>query len=211
MNDRTCIVTRKSGSSEEMIRFVAGPDKHIVPDLKAVLPGRGAWVLASRPVIEEAIKRKAFARSLKADVIVEDKLVDLVDRLLVKAALGNLAMARKAGAVIFGSTKVESAIRSHQVRLVLHAKEAAYDGVRKIDQAIHAAKTSSGKDVSVLSLFTSDEMGVAFGDNHVIHAALLNVQAAEGFIKTAHKLVAYRGGKRNEPEETTVEAVKETE
>ena len=202
MNDRTCIVTRKSGSSEEMIRFVAGPDKHIVPDLKAVLPGRGAWVLASRPVIEEAIKRKAFARSLKADVIVEDKLVDLVDRLLVKAALGNLAMARKAGAVIFGSTKVESAIRSHQVRLVLHAKEAAYDGVRKIDQAIHSAKTSSGKDVSVLSLF---------GDNHVIHAALLNVQAAEGFIKTAHKLVAYRGGKRNEPEETTVEAVKETE
>lgn len=211
MNDRTCIVTRKSGSAEELIRFVAGPDGQVVPDIKGNLPGRGAWVSASRPVLEDAIKRKAFPRSFKQEVAVESNLSELVDQLLVRAALGNLAMARKAGAVVTGSSKVDAAIRSGQVRLVLHAVEAAEDGRRKISQAIHAARLQTKQTVSVMSLFTGDEMGVAFGDNHVVHAALLNVQAADGFIKTARKLVAYRGVERNEPEKMTVEAVKETE
>lgn len=211
MNDRTCIVTRKSGSADELIRFVAGPDGHLVPDIKGVLPGRGAWVCASRPVVEEAIKRKVFSRSLKTEVVADYGLVDLVDKLLVKSALGSLALARKAGAIVTGSTKVENAIRTRQARIVLHSKEAAYDGRRKIEQAIYSTKRENGKDIPVMCLFNSDEMGVAFGDNHVVHAALLNVQAADGFIKTAHKLVAYRGVERNEPEETTVEAVKETE
>ncbi len=41
MNDRTCIVTRESGYADDMIRFVAGPDGAVVPDLKHELPGRG--------------------------------------------------------------------------------------------------------------------------------------------------------------------------
>ncbi len=218
MNDRTCIVTRKSGGSQELIRFVVGPDGHLVPDIKANLPGRGAWIFASRSVLEEAIKRKAFSRSLKADIIVDKDLGNLVDRLLAKAALGQLALARKAGAVVIGATKVEQAIRSGRACLVLHAKEAAFDGIRKIEQAIHATRKSdkagsrSDKDgVPAMSLFNSDEMGVAFGDNPVVHAALLNMQVAQGFIKTAQKLVAYREVKRTEPEKMTVEAVKETE
>jgi len=44
VNDRTCIVTREAGSPETLIRFVAGPDGQVVPDLKRRLPGRGCWV-----------------------------------------------------------------------------------------------------------------------------------------------------------------------
>ena len=195
MNDRTCILTRKSGEAQELIRFVAGPDGHLVPDIKANLPGRGAWISASRSVLEDAIRRKAFTRSLKTDIIVDQGLVELVDRLLVKAALGRLALARKAGAVVTGATKVEQAIRSGEACLVLHSKEAAFDGKRKIEQAIYSVKRPDKPDIPVVTLFNSDEMGVAFGDNPVIHAALLNLKLAQGFIKTVQKLVAYRDGK----------------
>ncbi|MDR6188094.1 putative RNA-binding protein YlxR (DUF448 family) [Agrobacterium pusense] len=44
VNGRMCIVTRQSGSPDELIRFVAGPDGDVVPDLKRQLPGRGCWV-----------------------------------------------------------------------------------------------------------------------------------------------------------------------
>ncbi|EJF91260.1 RNA-binding protein [Bartonella tamiae] len=211
MNDRTCIVTKKSGSPDELIRFVADPDGQIVPDIKANLPGRGAWVQASYKSVEDAIKRKAFSRSLKKEVIVSQDLAELVDSLLMKAALGHLAMARKAGAVITGASKVDKAIRSGDVRLILHAIEAAEDGKRKIAQAIFSAYQNDKKTVTALSLFTMDEMGVAFGDNHVVHAALMNMKAANGFIKMAKKLVAYRGIEDSEPKEMTVDAVKETE
>ena len=38
---RTCIVSRASLPEERLIRFVAGPDGTVVPDLKRRLPGRG--------------------------------------------------------------------------------------------------------------------------------------------------------------------------
>ena len=195
MNDRTCILTRKSGEAQELIRFVAGPDGHLVPDIKANLPGRGAWISASRSVLEEAIRRKAFTHSLKADIIVDQGIADLVDKLLVKAALGRLALARKAGAVVTGATKVEQAIRAGEACLVLHSKEAAFDGKRKIEQAIYSVRRPDRQDIPVVTLFDSDEMGVAFGDNPVVHAALLNSKLAQGFMKTVQKLVAYRDGK----------------
>ena len=111
MNDRTCIVTRESGSADDLIRFVAGPDGSVVPDLKRNLPGRGCWVKAERRLVDEAVKRKLFARALKEGVTPQADLGALVDQLLTKSALGSLALARKAGAVVSGSTKVDQAIR----------------------------------------------------------------------------------------------------
>ena len=35
---------------DEMIRFVVGPDRAVVPDLKRKLPGRGVWVTARRDI-----------------------------------------------------------------------------------------------------------------------------------------------------------------
>ncbi|PLU83733.1 DNA-binding protein, partial [Sinorhizobium medicae] len=63
-NNRTCIVTRESGSPEELIRFVAGPDGVVVADLKRQLPGRGCWVKAERQLVEKAVAKKLFARAL---------------------------------------------------------------------------------------------------------------------------------------------------
>ncbi|GAA5105978.1 RNA-binding protein [Bartonella jaculi] len=211
MNERTCIVTRKNASAKTLIRFVIGPNNQIVPDLKSNLPGRGVWVSSHRSVIEEAIKRKAFNKSFKTDVEVASNLAHIVDTLLLKAALSSLSMARKAGAVVMGATKVDTAIRSGKVIFVLHAKETTEDGKRKIAQAIHTIQQQTNRNIKTISLFTSDEMRMAFGSNPVMHAALLDTKAAEGFIKAIHRLLAYRDDKHSKPSEMTAKAVKEVQ
>ncbi|MGV6903746.1 MULTISPECIES: RNA-binding protein [unclassified Brucella] len=193
MNDRTCIVTRESGSADDMIRFVAGPDGSVVPDLKQTLPGRGCWVKAERRLVDEAVKRKLFARALKEGVTPQADLGALVDQLLTKSALGSLALARKAGAVVTGSTKVDQAIRTGAAAMVLHAREAAADGVRKLDQARRAVVYLEGPEIPSFTLFSGEEMDLAFGGGNVIHAAVLEGKAAAGFVKRALLLHRYRG------------------
>ncbi|WP_375705976.1 RNA-binding protein [Bartonella sp. AA2SXKL] len=211
MNERTCIVTRKNASAQTLIRFVIGPNNQIVPDLKANLPGRGVWISAHHAVIEKAIKQKAFHRNFKTDVEVAPNLVHVVDTLLLKAALSSLSMARKAGAIVMGATKVDAAIRSGKVILVLHAKETTEGGKRKIAQAIHSIQQQTNRTIKTISLFTSDEMRVAFGSNPVMHAALLDTKAAEGFLKTTCKLISYRDDKHSKSSEMTAQAVKEVQ
>lgn len=211
MNDRTCIVTRECGSPENMIRFVAGPGGMVVPDVKGNLPGRGTWVCASRKMLEEAIKSKAFARGLKETVTVSSDLPDLVDALLLKSALAGFSMARRGGGVISGASKVESAIRNGDVIALLHAREAAEDGKRKIAQAVYAAQRQKINEIPVLQLFTGDEMSLAFGGNNVIHAAVLKGLAANGFIKKVQKLLLYRGESMMKRDEDAAGAAKEAE
>ena len=79
MNERTCIVTRKSGAPDDLIRFVVGPDSALVPDLKRNLPGRGCWVTADRVHVDRAAAKKLFARALKAEVRLPADLGDMVD------------------------------------------------------------------------------------------------------------------------------------
>src|SRR5258705_6170030 len=81
---RLCAVSRVQKPPEDLIRFVAGPDLAIVPDLARRLPGRGVWVDATRGAVTEAVRRKVFAKSLKKNVSVSADLPDLVERLLGK-------------------------------------------------------------------------------------------------------------------------------
>lgn len=212
MNDRTCIVTRESGSADALIRFVAAPDGTVVPDLKRELPGRGCWVKAERRYVDEAVKRKLFARALKDSVTAQEDLGALVDQLLTKLALGSLSLARKSGVVVSGSAKVDGAIRSGAAVLVLHAREAAEDGVRKLDQARRSVVFLEGPDIPSLTLFSGEELDLAFGDGNVIHAAVLQGKAAVGFVKRAQMLHQYRGASAaNSEQGSGIAATKETE
>ena len=211
MNDRMCIVTRESGTAEELIRFVAGPDGTVVPDLKRNLPGRGCWVGAKRRLVDEAVRRNLFKRALKEDVVASVDLGALVDHLLVKSALGSLSLSRKAGQVTTGSAKVEAAIRSGGAIMVTHALEAAVDGVRKLDQARKAVAYGGGPVIPSLALFTTAQMDLALGSTNVIHAAALCGSAGENLAKRLAFLARYRELEAIDKAQTTIDAVKETE
>ena len=195
MNDRMCIVTRESGPAETLIRFVAGPDGTVVPDLKRELPGRGCSVKASRALVEQAVKKQLFARALKTDVKALPELGAQVDRLLVTQLTGMMSMARKAGQFLSGTTKVESAVRSGQALAVFHATDAANDGVRKISQARKAwmLMMDEPEEIPAFRLISFDEMQRLIGDNAFIHAVALAGQAGEGVVKRAKLLETYRG------------------
>src|SRR5262249_13878903 len=79
---RQCAVTRAKKPPEELIRFVAGPDGAVVPDLARHLPGRGVWVDATYAAVAAAVRQKTFARSLKRQVSVPADLPARVERLM---------------------------------------------------------------------------------------------------------------------------------
>lgn len=193
MNDRTCIVTRQTAGPEALLRFVAGPDSSVVPDIRRNLPGRGCWVTADRIHVDQAVRRKLFARALKQEVTVPADLGEMVDRLLSRSALGALGLARKAGQVALGAAKAEAAVRSGKALAVLHAHEGAADGVRKITQARRATVHAGGPDIPAHKLFSEAELGLALGGANVIHAALLAGEAGKAALKRVAALDRYRG------------------
>ena len=46
--DRKCIATGDVQPKHGLVRFVVGPDDHVVPDILGKLPGRGIYVAADR-------------------------------------------------------------------------------------------------------------------------------------------------------------------
>src|SRR5262245_66191403 len=81
---RQCALTRAKKSPEELIRFVAGPDGALVPDLQRHLPGRGVWVDATFAAVAAAVRQKTFARSLRRQVSVPTDLPARVEQLMAR-------------------------------------------------------------------------------------------------------------------------------
>ncbi|MBX3581719.1 MAG: RNA-binding protein [Rhizobiaceae bacterium] len=194
MNDRTCIVTRRPAGPDDLIRFVVGPDGAVVPDLKKSLPGRGCWVTADRGHVDKAARKGLFARALKTELSVPADLGGMVDHVLAKAALGSIGLARKAGVVALGATKVEASVRNGSALFVLHAAEASEDGIRKIAQARRAVVHLGGPEIRRYKLFSEQELGLALGGTNVIHAAVLAGDAGKSAEKRMVALDRYRGG-----------------
>lgn len=189
---RRCALTRVRRPKDDLIRFVLGPDGAVVPDLKEKLPGRGVWLTAAHDTVAEAVKRNAFARALKTQAKAAPDLADLVDRLLAEAALGAFALANKAGEVTFGHAKVEEALAKAPVLALVHAREAAEDGCRKLDGKARAARARA--PIPAVRSLGTDELGLASGRTNVIHAALIQGGAARRFLVAAQRLERYRKG-----------------
>ncbi len=79
--ERLCVVTREVKGVDDLLRFVVAPDGTVVPDLKRNLPGRGLWITATREVLADAVKRKAFAKGFKQDVRTGEDLIARTDQL----------------------------------------------------------------------------------------------------------------------------------
>lgn len=198
--ERTCIVTRAKGTPETLIRFVPGPDDMMVPDLACRLPGRGVWVTCARGKVAEAAQANAFARSLKRKVRVPDDLAGLVDSLLVRRAMDALSLANKAGLVVPGFTKAEILIAKGDGYALAHAAEAAPDGTGKLDRRLLAIQVEMGRgdELRVVRDLTTEELSLAMGRPHVVHAALSKGGAADNFLRAAGRLRLYRAAGETE-------------
>lgn len=194
---RTCALTRLEKPVEDLIRFVLGPDGTIVPDTDAKAEGRGVWITLSKAAVEEAVRKKAFARSLKENVTVPADLADLTQLRLEQRFASALAMARKAGQFTSGGMKVKSAIETGQLIALLSATDGAEDGKNKMLGALralnHARREGSavGPQVPHFELLSSMQLGLALGLENVIHAALMTGAAAQSALEKAKRLARY--------------------
>ena len=191
---RTCLATREVVPVERMIRFVAAPDGSVVPDLSRDLPGRGAWVTSSREAVGKAIAQKAFTRAFRGKAQADERLLALTDHLIERAALEALSLANKAGRIVTGNAKVESAILSGKVLAIFHSSDGAADGKRKLDALLRRIEAEGGAKAPALTLFTGNQMDLALGRPNVVHAALLASPASGGFLERSLRLKRWRDG-----------------
>jgi uncharacterized protein len=191
---RCCAVSRSLRPVGDLIRFVVSPDGAVLADLKRKLPGRGLWVTARRASVREAVRRQAFARGFRREVAVAPDLPERVETLLTRAALDALAIAAKASRVVSGFAAVDAALTQGEVAALLHAQEAAPDGVRKL-----AAAAARRPVPAPVTLFTSAQLDLALGRSNVIHAALLPGRESDGFLMRCASLERFRSDDGGEP------------
>lgn len=192
--ERMCVHTREVRPVADLIRFVVGPDGAAVPDLKSKLPGRGVWVTATEDALAEAIKRKTLARGFKREVRLSADLVAQTGHLLERSVFDALAMAGKAGLVVTGFGKTEAALARERVAGLIHAAEAAPDGVRKLGAVLR--KYGLADEIPMISALSSEQLDLALGRSNVIHAALLAGPAADTFLARYRRLERFRSGDR---------------
>jgi predicted RNA-binding protein YlxR (DUF448 family) len=169
-----------------MIRFVVGPERVIVPDLAAKLPGRGIWLSARRDVLETARTRGAFARAAKGSVVVPPDLVDRVETGLTRRVTELLGLTRRAGQAVCGFEKARERLQAGRAALVIQASDGS---------AEERARFLSGlKDMPVATPLPAAALGAVFGRDHVVHIAIAHGRLAEALAIETGRLSGVTGG-----------------
>jgi len=172
-----------------MFRFVVGPDRTLVPDLAATLPGRGLWLSASRDVLETAANKgglaRAFARSARGPVTVPPDLSALLEAALVRRIGELLGLARRAGQAVAGFEKAREWLRCGRARLVLQASDGS--------EAEQARFLSGAGQISVFRPLPSATLGRMFGRDQAVHVAVAPGRLAERLVIEAGRLAGLRG------------------
>ncbi|MBA4808556.1 RNA-binding protein [Brevundimonas sp.] len=184
--ERRDLVSHEVMDESRLIRFVAGPDGQVVPDLGRKLPGRGLWVEASRASVETAVKKNGFTRSAKTKLTAPADLADIVERLLVRRCLDQLGLARREGVLISGFEKSAATIRSGKAAWVLEAADGSADGRGKI---LALARHQTCK---ICGAFTADDLSLALGLENAIHAVLLAGGRADRWTIEVERLAGFR-------------------
>ena len=187
---RRCVVTRERLPKERLIRFVVGPDRVLVPDLNADLPGRGMWLSASKDVLETARDKgglaRAFARAARGPVTVPQDLPALLEAALLRRIGELVGLTRRAGQAVAGFEKAREWLRTGRARLVLEASDGS-----AAEQA-RFLSGSAGK-VAVLAPLPAAALGRMFGRDHVVHVAIAPGRLAERLHIEADRLAGLRG------------------
>ena len=187
------------GTRAQLIRLALGPDGSIAPDLFAKAPGRGAWIGVSAQELSKALDKGKLSgllrRAFKTDKIdIIDDLTGRIDRGLEKAFLDRLGLEARAGHLILGAEKIDSASRSGQVRLLLHASDASADGSGKRDQAWRVGEDAEGSGKGGVKLpVDRDVLSAALGRQNAVHVALINQKAADRVMHHLGRWLNFKG------------------
>ena len=196
--ERTCILSRRTAPREELIRLALSPDGEVAPDVRARAPGRGAWIGVSRAELDAATSKgklkPALQRAFKTNEInVPADLGERTEAALRQAALDRLGMEARAGNLINGSERVETAARSGQVHFLIHAADAGEDGRKRLDQAW---RVGGGGPQGMIFPEARTILSMALGRENVVHVALTDPAAASRVRHALARWLAFTGPER---------------
>ena len=178
--ERRCIVSGETKPSQDMLRFVIGPNDEVVFDVAGKLPGRGLWLSARLDMLKTAAAKGLFARAAKAKALVPDTLATDVPRLLKSRCLDRLGLARRSGDLVQGFDKVRASLKAGAPGVLIEAADGGEDGREKI--------TRLAPGVPVVALFTAEEIGHAIGRDNAVHALIGPGNMANAFLRDASRL-----------------------
>lgn len=190
--ERRDLVSGEVMPEERLVRFVAGPEGVVTPDLGRKLPGRGLWVAATREAVDHAAKKGGFSRAAKARLSAPPDLADQVENLLKARLLSGLGLARRAGDLILGFEKTAQAIEQGKTAWLVEASDGAQDGRRKLLQSVRRAADAGLPTPRLFGVFSSEELGLALGLGNVIHLALLAGRGADRWTMDVERLSGFR-------------------
>ena len=182
---RSCLSCRTVKDKHELLRFVLAPDRTLVPDLQAKLPGRGAYTCPSKSCLLAAAAKKQFARSFRGEVRfgTPDELVGQVIGRMEERIAAYLALANKAGKVVSGGDTVAELLMKRTPGIICIASDISADIGEKL------AYLADRAGVERFSMFDKERLGALIGKE------LRSVVAVErgGFSETLRKeLERYR-------------------
>jgi predicted RNA-binding protein YlxR (DUF448 family) len=167
-----------------MIRFVVGPDRSIVPDLAAKLPGRGIWLSARADVLETARAKGGFARAARGPVTVPADLVTMVRNGIVRRIIEFLGLARRAGQAVAGFEKAQALLRAGRAGLVVEAADGSAD-----ERARFLSGSPSG--LRVVAPVEAAALGAVFGRDRAVHVAIVPGRLADALAEEAERLAGF--------------------
>ena len=196
--ERTCILSRRKGTKEELIRLALGPDGGVAPDVRARAPGRGAWIGVTRAELDAAHAKgqlkTALQRAFKSnEVTVPADVGERTEAALRQHALDRLGMEARASNLVTGFDRVETAARSGKVHLLLHAADAGEDGRRALDQAW---RVGGGEQQGLIFPEPRTILSLALGRENVVHVALTDPAAASRVRHALARWLAFTGPER---------------
>src|SRR6266540_2285029 len=156
---RSCLGCRKVKDKDELLRFVLAPDRTLVPDLQAKLPGRGAYTCLSRSCVREAAAKKQFARSFRGEVRLgsPEDLVGQVISMMEERMASYLSLANKGGKVVSGSDMVAEMLTRRTPGIICIAADISPDIGQKMTYLADRA------EVERFSLFDKERLGALIG------------------------------------------------
>lgn len=182
--ERRCLVTGEVQPKAGLIRFVAGPDGMVVPDLAEKLPGRGFWVTSDPAALQKAADKGLFSRGAKAHVTPPADLVAGIESALARRVVELISLTRKSGKAVAGFEKVKEWLAGGRAKVLFQASDGSERGKGKL------WTPTGGRWFGCL---TASELGLAFGRVHVIHSALAPGGLTDKVIRDAARLNGLRG------------------
>ncbi len=169
-----------------MIRFVVGPDRRIVPDLAARLPGRGIWLSARADVLETARTRGAFAKAARGPVTLPPDLSSGLKAALTRRIGDTIGLARRAGQAVAGFSRAGEWLATGRAALVVEANDGSPE-----ERARFLGQWAD--KVAVVAPLDRSSLGAVFGRDHVVHVAIAPGRLAEALRIEAERLAGLTG------------------